>query len=70
MLKNFSSTQKRTALVLASLALSTTQSMAALAIDTTAIAADIGTAGSTGVTIALLVGGAVIAFGLVKRFIR
>lgn len=47
-----------------------TQSQAALTIDTTGIVADIATAGTNGVTIALLVGGALIAFGLVKRFIK
>ena len=62
--------QKKLFLALLAIGLTTNQAMAVLTIDTSAIATDIGTAGTSGTTIALLVGGALIAFGLVKKFIK
>ena len=57
-------------LLVAASAVAVTNASAALTIDTTGIEADIVTAGEKGVAIALLVGGGLIAFGLVKKFIK
>ena len=50
--------------------LATTSQAAPLAVDTTAISADIATASASGLEITLLVAAAVIAIGVVKKLVR